>query len=325
MRKVISLIIDYFLILLVGLFIGLFIFLQYFNGINLVAGISVPLAREVVIYGIFSTFPVLFLTTPFCLVLYKIRHRSNPKASLITFICLCLLNWCLFYPLILTFQNTALKTLPEESEIHDSFTLSKGYFRKANDKLYYFKKTAKENSADVILLNDKAEPSKFSEDYTLDLSDESEFHKSTSPYRDPLIKESLTDIPYYVIEVFKSIKIQAFNAWKNGFISWACFISIGFALASVYGLIRMSSWRMINALLTLTLSGLVIWFNHFYFSPFNENIRRFFQSLFYDGGHLGFFLERNIEFPLMLINIIFGLVFIIIGIFIAILRHQEEN
>ena len=80
---------------------------------------------------------------------------------------------------------------------------------------------------------------------------------------------------------------------------------------------------MINALNALVFRGLVIWFIDFYFSPINNGMRNFLQSLFYESGKLNFFIDKGIEFPLMLINLLFGLIFIIAGIVIAIFRNRE--
>lgn len=326
MRKVISLILDYFLTLIVGFAIGMFICIQYFDSINLVAGERFFVSKEIIALGIFYTLPVLFLLLPFALVLYKTRHKNNPVLSCATFAVLSLLNWFIFYPVTLKLQNIAEKKFSENAgnptflKLND---LSSGYFRRTNGKLYFFNKETESNSAEVILLEDSAAPLDFAKEEKIDVSEKSEFYKSSSPFRDPLVKETMTDIPYQAINVFHSIKFQAIRAWNHGFIPWICFCSLGFALCSLYSLIKLSSWRMINALTALVFTGLIIWFNDFYFSPLNNGMRNFLQSLFYESGKLNFFIDKGIEFPLMLINLLFGLIFTIAGIVIAIFRNRE--
>ena len=326
MRKVISLILDYFLTLIVGFAIGMFICIQYFDSINLVAGERFFVSKEIIVLGIFYTLPVLFLLLPFALVLYKTRHKNNPVLSCATFAVLSLLNWFIFYPVTLKLQNVAEKKFSENARNPTFFKLndlSSGYFRRANGKLYFFNKETESNSAEVILLEDSAAPLDFAKEEKIDVSENSDFYKSSSPFRDPLVKETMTDIPYQVINVFHSIKFQAIRTWNYGFIPWICFCSLGFALCSLYSLIKLSSWRMINALTALVFTGLIIWFNDFYFSPLNNGMRNFLQSLFYEGGKLNFFIDKGIEFPLMLINLLFGLIFTIAGIVIAIFRNRE--
>lgn len=329
MRKVISLILDYFLTLIVGFAIGMFICLQYFDSINLVAGERFFASKETVVLGIFYTLPVMFLLLPFALMLYKIRHKNNPALSFITFAFLSLLNWFIFYPVTIKLQNVAEKNFyenaqkTENSNLFKLNDLSSGYFRRSNGKLYFFSKKTQQDSADVILLENFNAPQDFAKEEKLDVSEKSEFYKNSSPFRDPLVKETMMDIPYQIINIFHSIKFQAIRAWNYGIISWLCFCSLGFALCSLYSLIKFSSWRMINALSALVFTGFVIWFNDFYFSPMNNGMRNFLQSLFYEGGNLNFFIDKGIEFPLMIINLLFGLLFTIAGIVIAIFRNRE--
>ena len=82
---------------------------------------------------------------------------------------------------------------------------------------------------------------------------------------------------------------------------------------------------MINAYLSVAFTGLIIWFNYFYFTSKFDGFRSFLYSLFYDGGKLGFFVNRNIDFPLTLINLIAGILLSAVGIVIAVLRNQEDR
>lgn len=325
MRKVISLISDYFLTLIVGFAIGMFICIQYFDSINLIAGERFFVSKETIVLGIFHTLPVMFFLLPFALMLYKIRHKDNPAQSFITFVCLSLLNWFIFYPVTLKLQNIAEKNFSEKNANLELKKLTSGYFRQSGGKLYFFSKEPEPDSADVILLENRAEPLDFAKEEKLDLSRTSEFYRNSSPFRDPLAKDTMNDIPYHVINIFHSIKFQAIRAWNYGLISWLCFCSLGFALCSLYSLIKLSSWRMINALSALFFTGILIWFNDFYFSPMNSGMRNFLHELFYESGKLNFFIVNGIDFPLMLINLLFGLTFTATGIVIAILRNKKQG
>lgn len=325
MRKVISLVLDYFLTLLVGFAIGMFICVQYFDSINLVAGERFFVSKETFVLGIFCTLPVMFLLLPFALVLYKIRHKDSPAASFATFAILSILNWFVLYPVTLKLQTLAEKNFSGNADFSKLNELTPGYFRRSSGNLYFFNKKTEENSADVIILKDSAGQLDFAKEEKLDVSANSDFYKNSSPFRDPLVKETMTGIPYRAINIFHSIKTQAVRAWSYGIIPWLCFSSIGFALCSLYSLIKFSSWRMVNALAALVFSGAVLWFNDFYFSAANNAMRNFLQSFFYESGKLGFFIDNGIEFPLMIINLIFGVIFTAIGITTAILRNRQGN
>lgn len=324
MRKVIALILDYFLILLFGFMVGMFIFLQYFDSISLVAGTKVTLSREIVLYGVFSTLPVLFILAPFGMMLYKLRHRSNPKATFATYCLLCLVNWLFFYPLTLTLQNQVVKTLNSEN-LNKQNDLSADYFRKSCGKLYYFSHKSQKGKAEVILVEDPLDAECFATETEIDVSNDSAFEKDSYPFHDPLIMESMTDIPYSIINIFRAIKTQAIHAWGYGIISWLCFCTFALALVSFYSMIKFSSWRLVNALLMMFFTAVVIWFNDFYFSTLNDGPRNFLRSLFYDSGRLNFFIDRGIEFPLALINLLVALIFTVFGIMLTILRNQEDD
>ena len=325
MRKVISLIGDYFFILFFGTITGIFLFLQYYSSTNLIAGKEIEFSGRILLYGLFNTLQVIFLIAPMCIIFYKIRHRSNPKASFITFSILCLANWLLFYPVTLTLINQSEKKSLQTDAIQDSTQLSQGYFRKSLDKVFYFNHPEEDNFADILMLHDTKKPEDFAKEMTLYLSEKSDFAKENYPYRDPVVKESLANTPVYIINMFESIKFQAARAWNYGLISWICFCSIGLALCSSYCFLKLSSWRLVNALFAITATTLIIWFNDFYFSSLATNFREFMQNLFYESGKLSFFIEKGIEFPLMILNLLISLIFIACGILIAILRKQEDK
>ncbi len=325
MRKILALILDYFVILLCGTILGLFVFNQYFNSISLVAGKNLAFSKDAFFYGLFQTIPVMYLLVFFSLVLYKIRHKAYPKASFITYCGLALVTWGLFFPITLTLQNKVYENLVPIKEIKDGLPISGNYFRKTDGKIFYFVKDSNQGQSNVIQFISPENPEAFAEEKSLDISNESEFYKSSDPFRDPLSHDSMTGIPYALIETFSSIKIQAFNSWHNGIISWICFCSLGLALCSVYAFIKFSSWRMVNAYLTLAFTGIIIWFNYFYFTAKCTSFRTFMRNFFYDDGKLSFFTDRNIDFPLVVINCLISLVLMTCGIIIAILRKQEEE
>ncbi len=325
MKKIISLLSCYFLTLIVSFAIGLFIFMQYYDSINLVAGMNFSNIYEKLILGLFRTLPVIYILLPFSLILYKIRHKDNPVISFITFAVLTALNWFVFFPLTLKIQVSVEKNLFEKNYSAQKNTLSKGYFRKANEKLYFFNKGTEENDANVILIEDFTNPLDFAKEEKIDISENSNFAKDSFPFKDPLVKETMLDIPYSVINIFNSIKIRALHSFSYGYVSWLCFCSLGFALASLYAFVKFSSWRLVNAVSVLLCSSALVWFNDFYFCTQNNSMRLSLEKLFYSGGKLNFFIENGIAFPLMIINLTIGFVFLICGIITAVIRKRDFN
>ena len=263
MRRALSLILDYIMLLIFGTLIGFIIYLQYFGSISLVAGRTISLSRNIIIFGIFKTLPIIYLLLPFGLMLYKIRHKSRPVLTAFTYTALCLFTWLLLYPFTLRIQEKLSSNLTPDTILKDQLPLSKNYFRTQNGNIYYFISDEQDGYADVITVHNEKNSESHPIPEKLDISNTSDFYINTQPFRDPLIKDTITDIPFSVIKILDSIKSQAINAKSNGYISWLAFASLGFALCGLYAFIKMSSWHLINAFTILALSSAIIFFNYF--------------------------------------------------------------
>ena len=98
MKKALEMVINFFAILTAGLIIGTFVYIQYLICINLIAGTHVELSKHILFYAFFESSPVVFLLMIPCLIIYKIRHLTNPVATAITFVILSLTTWLVFLP-----------------------------------------------------------------------------------------------------------------------------------------------------------------------------------------------------------------------------------
>ena len=110
---------------------------------------------------------------------------------------------------------------------------------------------------------------------------------------------------------FGSIKQLALN---KGIFSWLLVCSFGFALWSVYGLIRVSSWKLINTFMIIFMQGFIILINGIYYSERFEILHSLIPSNNLFSGS---------ELLLAIINFVVGIVLITVGIISTCLRKRE--
>ena len=247
MKKAWFLVLQYILFLFVGSLLGVFIYTQFYSNINLVAGFPVAFSKYPLVKGLFVFLPIVLLVIGMYLSLYKVRHFSNP------------VSWLVFLPLTLKCIDYVNPLVEKIDESKPENILSRGYFRQVGNIYYYFLEEQKGDIIQVISID--SVPNSFGSIKQLDLSNDSEFSKATYPFTDPIIKNSLNNIPYRIMKVFDNVKENLFNALNKGIFSWLLVCSFGFALWSVYGLIRVSSWKLINTFMIIFMQGFIILVN----------------------------------------------------------------
>ncbi|MCR5495049.1 MAG: hypothetical protein K6F15_05375 [Treponema sp.] len=322
MRKPIALILDYLTVTFICVVAGIFFFTQYFNSLTLVAGKNIDFSADIIAYGLFETLPLVFLFIAMFVIFYKIRHKSSPLSSFITYSLLIAFTWFALFPLSIVMQDKVYSMLTPIEKLENKNQLSGGYFRNINGKIYYFVSDSRDDIADVFCFFDYSRPTSMVERDFIRIGNNSGFSETFGDFHDPIIKDTAPSIPYNLDEAFKTIKENAKNAWLNGIIAWLCFSSMGFALASLYCFIRISSWKLLNCYWVAFFTGLVIWFNYYYFQDAFSFVRQVLTNLFHDGGHLTFFLERQISLPLTCINLIFAIIMTSVGIIKATAKRR---
>lgn len=313
MRKPIALLLVYLFVLALSICAGIFFFAQYFNSLNLVAGKTAFFSSELIIYGLFESLPAVFMTIMLFVTFYKIRHLSNSISSMITYSVLCAFTWFLLFPASIILKNHIYKQIPSMEEIQQSTELTKNYFRIIDGKNYYFINDTSDGSADVVMLYDKQTPSKHASVERIYISTEG----SALTFHDPIMKESKISVPFHLLELSLFFKDAANGSWENGYLAWLCFCSLGFALCSIYFVIKMSSWKLINSMWALIIFIMILWFNYSYNTPVFALLRNALEDFFYDSNHLQYFVNHQMNFPLMLINCLIGIIFIVTGIIIS--------
>lgn len=338
MKKSLEMIANFFVVLIAALIVGMMTYIQFTTIENLVAGHSVDFPKSLYILGLLENAPAVFLLMiPFMLI-YKVRHLSNPVATTITYVVLCIAVWFGLFPLSQIVRNSFLESQQiaafnvsaAESKLNDELEipLSEGYFREVNGKIYYFiqNENLETDSAEVLEIFDSQNSEKFGNKIILDTKETSEFSQAAKPYKDVLIKQNMKDTPKQTIKVLEFFYNSVLRSWNNGFISWICFCSLGFFMASAYAFVSVSSWRMINLTYILVVQFAAIILNTIYYLDSFFNVRLFLNRLFYgsDFSRLQYFQTHLIQLPLVAINVFFGILVIILGIIFNSINRKKH-
>lgn len=303
-----------------------FHYLQYIGCTNLVAGKPFKITYDLILYAFYQSVPVVIIFIPLILLIYKIRHINSPIWSIIIFSVLCILSFIVIYPLFEKSKNIAYREFNISYNSNVKTRLSGGYFRKDSSKVYYFLNENEEDFSNVILLNDSNDINFFGDKQKLDVSENSNFYKNAVPFRDPCIKETLNNMPYEVMNAISVIRDKASLEWNKGWIAWFCFCSLGFAMASAYSYIKISSWRMVNYLFIVFSNIFIFVFNYIYYTPFFSNIRIHLNEFIYgkEAVRFSFFLDRNIDLAICIINLSFAILTILFGCLFTSFRNNRR-
>lgn len=310
MKRALAIVLDYFVILTAACTTGILIYTAFFNSTTLIAGETVRFKKEIFMYGFFETFPAVLLLMGLIIIIYKIRHKGNPTASLITYVILMSFTWFWLYPLSLIFEKHFYSRYLSPAQVQSMQDLSQGYFRSNGGNIYYFKESA-HDTADCLTVYSKT--GTFPQLEEVDVSPLSDFAKNALPFREPLIKDAMDGIPFRIMRIFGSIKMRAHLSWRSGYISWIMFCSLGLVLASVYIFIRLSEWRLVNTLMTVTLYVCIIAFNAVYFFPRFDFIRETANLMIIGTQLQQWFIGLNQDFLLTCINVLSALLIIAVG------------
>lgn len=326
MTKKIDFILYYAGILLAGCVCATFMYIQYVGCTHFVAGHIFRLEKMMIVYAFFQSLPVVLIFMPMLMTVYKIRHLSNPVWSALAFIMICVFSWGILYPLAETGKKVVCTKYTFSQQPVNSIPVSGGYFRESENAVYYFITDSDKEKSSVLKLSDAAQTDFRGTSGMLDVSENSGFYKDAFPFREPRVKESLRDFPYEIVQVFNAILTAADYAWQNGLVSWIAFCSLCFALASSYAYIKMSSWRLVNYLAVLLTNSAVLIFNGLYYSGFG-GVRSSLNDFLYGSGHerLVFFSSRNIDMPIVIINVLFAVLVIVAALAITAAAEKWRN
>ena len=313
MKKALYLFFVYIVVFVLMTLTAAYIHMQEIQLSQLVAGTKLSFFNpSLFLKGLITYFPFCGALSllPFCF--YIVRHKFKVLEYIFTYIIICLVVFFVLFPLgILAKENYKSKTVLSNT---NPLTLSSGYFRVSPDYIDYYISTNPDNSSEILHIAKSGTGNSLSQikiiTQNLNLSNIDSLEEEFS---DPIIQEVFESK-----SLFKNIKgglyfleEKMIAAFHNGFWHFVAFMSIGLALSSVIGLRRIAKWRLLNILNMALIFFVILFLNMVLYS------QRFYETVS--------FLEPAKKWFPIVINLVIGVVFIIVGILNAALKLDPNR
>ena len=319
MKKAINLLIVYLVFLLAGILIGTFLYSCYLNLLDFVAGRDIKFFENRDLYRavFYIAYCLVFFICPL-IAYYRIRHPGGIPQS-IAYILICLITWLLLFPVLYELNKLCDRHFsPETAKI----TLSKGYFRQLDNRIYYFTEDFSPNQEGQLEANTVViDTNEYGDVYFNQLIDvDLELLKAAYPYKEILIKETFTEkileLPYNM----KTLVEHQKQAWDDGFLTYLGFLSIALVICSLYGITSFFEWKLINVSMLFISYFMILVVNSVYYMPYLTELKnRLVANVVISK------LGNYINDPLIcVINLLFTVIFVVAGI-IKFALHKHAN
>lgn len=322
MKKALNLILMYLITLLSGVIIGTVLYSFYLNVLNFIAGTEIQFftKKELLNAFFYVAFCVLIFICPF-ISYYKIRHPGGIP-QLIAFILLSFFTWAVAIPGVFGLTQ---KYIEKNDFIEEHVPLSKGYFRKADNKVYYFTKDFSDNGTGALkstCLEIDTTENGFVKVVDVVDSPSLEVNEKALPYREVLVKDTFQkyDIPFSI--KFKNLFFECNFHVQCGLMTFIGYLSFALVLCSVFALTNVFKWKMLNTLLIVCCTFVILILNsNISLLPFGN-----LETKFAGTGFIKFFSKFTTHPLMMFMNLLFALIFIVLGIVIYFVRrHKNKN
>lgn len=322
MKKALKLALIYLILLIVGIIPGTFLYALYLNVLDFVTGHEVVFFADSDIFNalFFVTYCMLFFICPL-ISYYRIRHPGG-VLQFIVYVVLCLLTWIVLFPCILKLHDFCAERFSFEKE---SQYLSSNYFRKVDNRIYYFTKDFESKGSEVpettAIIIDTSENGGVDSRLVRDYSTQ-DYNRKAAPFREIQLKK-IFDKEKSAIPVNFHILIEMVSrAFSDGLPFFLTFLSFVLVLCSLYAVTSFFDWRLISSVMLFILAASIMCVNSMYYtSVFNAIKGRV--------ANIGFFQSfgKIVSEPLLfLVNCIIALVFVILGIIkIAVRKHAGKE
>ena len=325
MKKALKLALIYFVILVVGTFLGTILYSFYLNLLGFIAGNEITfLTNRELFKSFFYVLLCMLLFIMPAIAYYRIRHPGG-ILQFIVYVVLCLLTWVVLLPLSFKLQDFCMARFAyaEEREY-----LSKDYFRHVDDKVYYFTSDFQkpegaafydEAQASAVVIsteeNGQAVFTNITSYPTLDVI------RKALPYREIQLKNVFGSGSKFFTVNFNLLINKLRGTFRGGLPTILTMFSLMLLLCSVYAITNLFDWRLLNTVTIFIVSAATLCFNSFYYFPeYSDLIKRFSSWAFFN------FLAGFVSEPLLFtLNCFFALLFIVLGIIrMAVRKHAAK-
>lgn len=245
MKQSLYLVFKYITIFLIMVTVASYLHMQEAQLTLLVAGKTLPFFNlKLFAQGFLTYFHLCcaFSILPFCF--YFLRHKYKVVQYLIPYIIICILVFFVIFPLGMDLQNKYADFLSPLNKTEQT-PLSEGYFRSTPTYLDYYISTNEDGSSEVLHIPKSTALNSF---YRYSPETITTRQDGSTGFSDPLIFDIFGSEHHVSLfkEFFAYLEVKMKDAYRNGFLSFFLFMSIGFALSSIIGLRRFAKWRLLN-------------------------------------------------------------------------------
>ena len=322
MKKALNLIFIYFTFLISGIIIGSVFYSFYLNVLKFIAGNEIYFfSREELLDSLFYvSYCMLFLICPL-VCYYRVRHPGGFPQT-VAYIILCLFTWLFLFTGVKQLNNYYIKHFEKENKTE---YITKGYFREADGKVYYFTENFKYKAGQGIAANTVIIDTSEDGIVTVENTKESEefiLNKKAEPYREVQIKRTFEDNDFKFMFTFKVVLDYAASCLEDGLIAYLGFLSMALLICVLYGLTGFCEWRMLNTSMLFIGNSAILLFNSIFCRPVTQALRdRLTANSFFE--MLGNYLNNPL---LVVVNTVCALIILIASIINFIVRnHKKKN
>lgn len=309
MKRIRNAVIIYFVMCLLGTFVGAIFSMLCMNVTNLVIGTRLPLlSLPLFIKGIFLTFPLASVVSLLLIVLYHIRHNKASFLVLVAYILLGSLTWLFLTPQALKLSFGEDMRLGITNNV-----VSLGYYREDDGLVYYWASLSPDGRGEGFVIDLYGQHGKAGTIYPLHDA-EVQTKRPQSIFADTIVSSAIK-APRIVaspLAVYLLLLYQGRDAASRGYSLWLSFATIGLALLSVYGLGWLSTWKLLNAFLVMIASVGIAFLNYGLYT----NLQFLSNAWLSHTGSFGSHLPLS-----TCVNIFISLVFSLAGI----LKHVADT
>ena len=309
MKKALYLFVVYIVVFVSFSLIAAYLYMQEYQLTQLVAGTKLSLFdSKLFLQGLLNYFPICgaFSILPLCF--YLIKHKFRVLEYIFSYIIICCTVFFVMFPLGIFLQEKFdfYNSTPQKNLT----PLSSGYFRSTPDYIDYYISINPDGSSEVLHISKAHSIIPDSQVKTKTLYQNFGDYNSFS---DSIIFDVFNTNPLSssIKQDLRFLEYKMKEAYFNGFWSFVAFMSIGLALSSVIGLKRIAKWRLLNILnLVLAFCG-IIFLNVLLYS------KNFYLTV-------SFLSPAQTWLPIV-VNLVIGVVFIIIGILNSVLKLDPNR
>lgn len=325
MKNAFRLMATYFVYFTLYILFGTFLYSIFQNALNFTAGSEIVFFRfKVVLSSFFCiVYSACFFICPFVAV-YRVRHVHGILQT-VAYILICLITWGVIFPSTYFLEKKVGNYINSDEEEN---VFSSGFFRETDKKIWYFTKNFDfltegeyqgKNVSNVVIM-DKSEDGNVTFEIA-ENSENSELVQQSKPFKEIGIKKALDFTKVFSFFNINLLVEFAKNALENGCRQYLQFLSIAFLLCSLYGISYFFDWRLLNVYAILSAAIIIVSFNIAFYFPFMKNFREYMNGMkFFD------FLDNYIKEPfIFILNIMFGIVFSVIGCVKSMMHHLKEK